>query len=116
MSVDLHKCMYSYGRHNEESPLLSPPLRPQTRLSLNCLLRVNGAVKISGIEWYNGINGYISLNCPCLAVAFDNGRAQIMKHELDGSESCRACGQHHCPCLCLKTLSHGCDEHSQVRY
>ena len=58
----------------------------QSKLVLHCLVGVTGVVKISGIEWYNGINGYVEPNCPCLAVAFDNGRAQLMRHELDNGE------------------------------
>ncbi len=47
---------------------------------------VTGVVKIAGMEWYSGVSGYVEPNCPCLAVAFDNGRAQIMRHELDNGE------------------------------
>jgi WD repeat-containing protein 35 len=59
----------------------------QTRLAIYCLLNVTGLVKLTALEWYNGANGYLEPNCPCLAVAYDNGRAQLMKHELDDSES-----------------------------
>ena len=34
---------------------------------------------------YNGSYGYVEPNCPCLAVCFDNGRTQIMRHEMDES-------------------------------
>ena len=61
-------------------------LLSQAKLSIQCLLGVTGAVNIAGIEWYDGRNGYVAANCPCLAVAFDNGRVQIMRHELDDSE------------------------------
>lgn len=54
-----------------------------SKLTLHCLYNVTGVVKIAGIEWYNGLHGYLEPNCPCLAVAFDNGRTQIMRHELD---------------------------------
>ena len=52
-----------------------------------CLVNVTGLVKLTALEWYNGANGYMEPNCPCLAVAYDNGRAQLMRHELDDSES-----------------------------
>jgi len=55
----------------------------QSRLALHCLLNVTELVKLTGLQWYNGSKGYVEPNCPCLAVAFNNGRAQIMRHELD---------------------------------
>ena len=58
----------------------------QAKLSLHCLVGVTGVVKVAGVEWYSGCYGYIEPNCPCLAIAFDNGRAQIMRHELDNGE------------------------------
>lgn len=48
---------------------------------------MTGLVKLVGLQWYNGSMGYVEPNCPCLAVAFDNGRAQIMRHELDNGEA-----------------------------
>ena len=60
----------------------------QSKLVLHCLVGVTGVVKIAGMEWYSGVSGYVEPNCPCLAVAFDNGRAQIMRHELDNGELC----------------------------
>ena len=47
---------------------------------------MTGLVKLVGLQWYNGSMGYVEPNCPCLAVAFDNGRAQIMRHELDNGK------------------------------
>lgn len=55
------------------------------KLAVHCLLGVTGLVKLAALEWYNGREGYVRPNCPCLVVAFDNGRAQIMRHELDDS-------------------------------
>ncbi|XP_015765904.1 PREDICTED: WD repeat-containing protein 35-like [Acropora digitifera] len=52
-------------------------------MTLSCLTNVTGAVKIAGIEWYDGREGFVEPNCPCLAVCFDIGRMQIMRHELD---------------------------------
>ena len=35
---------------------------------------------------YDGREGFVEPNCPCLAVCFDIGRMQIMRHELDESK------------------------------
>ncbi|KAJ3392142.1 WD repeat-containing protein 35 [Lobulomyces angularis] len=40
-------------------------------------------IKLSSIEWYNGINGYIEPKVPCLAICFENGKIQIMRDEKD---------------------------------
>lgn len=37
-------------------------------------------VRITGIEWYDGTDGHTYPNAPVLAVAFENGRIQIMRH------------------------------------
>ena len=55
-------------------------------MAVHCLANVTGLVKLAGIEWYNGEAGYVEPNCPCLAIVFDNGRAELRKHELDDSE------------------------------
>ena len=52
-------------------------------MNIHCLAGSTGVVKLASIEWYNGVNGYVESNCPSLVVAFDNGRAQLMRHELD---------------------------------
>ncbi|XP_077008272.1 WD repeat-containing protein 35 isoform X1 [Tamandua tetradactyla] len=53
------------------------------KMKLNCLVNVTGAISIAGIHWYHGTEGYVEPDCPCLAVCFDNGRCQIMRHEND---------------------------------
>nr|XP_006001165.1 PREDICTED: WD repeat-containing protein 35 isoform X1 [Latimeria chalumnae] len=53
------------------------------KMSVNCLVNVTGAVSIAGIHWYAGTEGYVETDCPCLAICFDNGRNQIMRHEND---------------------------------
>ena len=58
----------------------------QSKMTIQCLTNATGAVKIVGVAWYKGKLGYIEPNCPCLAIAYDIGRAQIMRHELDTSE------------------------------
>ncbi|XP_037007685.2 WD repeat-containing protein 35 isoform X2 [Artibeus jamaicensis] len=55
----------------------------QMKMKLNCLVNVTGAISIAGIQWYHGTEGYVEPDCPCLAICFDNGRCQIMRHEND---------------------------------
>ena len=55
------------------------------KMKLNCLVNVTGAISIAGIHWYHGTEGYVEPECPCLAICFDNGRCQIMRHENDQS-------------------------------
>jgi len=45
-----------------------------------------GVIKISGCEWYNGLNGYIDQDVPCLAVALENGKIQLMRNEKDNGK------------------------------
>ncbi|KAI0210975.1 WD repeat-containing protein 35 [Lamellibrachia satsuma] len=54
-----------------------------SRLQIFCLSNVTGAVHIASLQWYNGENGYIEPNCPCLAICFNNGRCQVMRRETD---------------------------------
>ncbi|KAK3766441.1 hypothetical protein RRG08_056115 [Elysia crispata] len=54
-----------------------------SKLKVFCLTNVTGAIKIAGLEWYNGLYGHVEANCPTLALCFDNGRCQIMKNEVD---------------------------------
>lgn len=56
------------------------------KMKLNCLVNVTGAISIAGIHWYHGTEGYVEPDCPCLAICFDNGRCQIMRHENDQSK------------------------------
>ncbi|XP_021109182.1 WD repeat-containing protein 35 isoform X5 [Heterocephalus glaber] len=53
------------------------------KMRLSCLVNVTGAISIAGIHWYHGTEGYVEPDCPCLAICFDNGRCQIMRHEND---------------------------------
>lgn len=41
-----------------------------------------------GIEWYSGSRGYTAPNCPVLAICLDNGRMQLMRHDMDDSAVC----------------------------
>jgi len=42
-----------------------------------------GEARLVGIAWYSGLAGYIEPGAPSLAIAFDNGRVQIMRDEAD---------------------------------
>ncbi|KAJ3028245.1 UNVERIFIED_CONTAM: WD repeat-containing protein 35 [Siphonaria sp. JEL0065] len=42
-------------------------------------------LKISSMDWYNGSNGYVEPRAPCLAIAFENGKIQIMRDDKDQS-------------------------------
>ncbi|XP_063298196.1 WD repeat-containing protein 35 [Pelobates fuscus] len=53
------------------------------KMVLSCLVNVTGALSIAGMDWYPGTKGYVEPDCPCLAICFDNGRCQIMRHEND---------------------------------
>ena len=58
----------------------------QSKMQVFCLTNVTGAIRIAGLEWYNGLYGYMEPNCPSLALCFDNGRCQIMRSEIDESQ------------------------------
>lgn len=48
--------------------------------------KFNNRFEIYTLVRYDGREGFVEPNCPCLAVCFDMGRMQIMRHELDESE------------------------------
>ncbi|XP_077990221.1 WD repeat-containing protein 35-like isoform X1 [Glandiceps talaboti] len=72
-----------FGMTNGETQIFDGQGNFCSKLSLHCLTNVTGAVKIAGIDWYNGSGGYVEPGCPCLAICFDNGRAQVMRNEMD---------------------------------
>jgi WD repeat-containing protein 35 len=47
---------------------------------------------IKAIEWYDGVEGYAFPDVPCLVVAFDNGRVQVMRSEEDARPVLIDCG------------------------
>lgn len=55
------------------------------RLTALHLVAVNPKDKVPciGINWYNGCNGLLEPNVPTLAIAFENGRVQISRNEID---------------------------------
>eukprot|EP00164_Ancoracysta_twista_P003121 GFYU01004159.1.p1 GENE.GFYU01004159.1~~GFYU01004159.1.p1 ORF type:complete len:1174 (+),score=402.74 GFYU01004159.1:102-3623(+) len=54
-----------------------------TKLPLFCLEDGGPGVNIVGIDWYDGSEGYTDPNAPSLALCFENGRMQLMRHESD---------------------------------
>ena len=55
-------------------------------MTIHCLDESARAAKIIGIEWYNGTD--VDSDVPTLAVAYDNGRVQIMRNQYDESMCC----------------------------
>jgi WD repeat-containing protein 35 len=41
-----------------------------------------------GIEWYDSRAGHAEPGCPVLAICLDNGRMQLMRHEMDDNAVC----------------------------
>ena len=41
------------------------------------------SARLAAIEWYNGAEGFVEQDCPCLAVCYDNGHMQLMRGEDD---------------------------------
>ncbi len=71
----------------------------QANLSIFCLANVTGAIRLSALEWYHGASSSMDTSCPCLAICFENGRVQIMKHELDAGVRV---------CVCVRACVHLC--------
>ncbi len=38
---------------------------------------------LAGMEWYDHTEGMVDRDAPCLAIAYENGRAQLMRDEND---------------------------------
>ncbi|XP_075454543.1 WD repeat-containing protein 35 isoform X2 [Ascaphus truei] len=72
-----------FGMANGEIHLYDNQGNFIVKMVLNCLVNVTGALSIAGMHWYPGTKGYVEPDCPSLAICFDNGRCQIMKHEND---------------------------------
>ncbi|XP_060089548.1 WD repeat-containing protein 35 isoform X2 [Heteronotia binoei] len=72
-----------FGMANGEIHIYDNQGNFMMKMKMNCLVNVTGAFSIAGIHWYPGTEGYVESDCPCLAICFDNGRCQIMRHEND---------------------------------
>ncbi|CAH1774582.1 unnamed protein product [Owenia fusiformis] len=75
--------MLLFGMTNAEIQIFDNGGNFIGKLQVYCLANVTGAIQLAGIQWYNGVNGYVEPGCPCLAICFDNGRCQIMRNEND---------------------------------
>ncbi|KAF6028976.1 WDR35 [Bugula neritina] len=76
--------MILFGMSNAEVHIYDSLGNFMSKLSVICLNDLDSHnVKIVGLEWYKGEHGYVEVDCPCLAVCFNNGRCQIMRHEAD---------------------------------
>jgi hypothetical protein len=53
-----------------------------------CLLSIVGPCHVVGLEWYTGTHGYTDPSCPVLAICLDNGRMQLMRHDMDDNAVC----------------------------
>ena len=53
------------------------------RLSIECLPNPNQQMKVVGLDWYNGRNGWFEERCPVLAICYRNGCLQLMRAETD---------------------------------
>eukprot|EP00775_Hariotina_reticulata_P008215 gene8215-8407_t len=58
------------------------------KVPLYCNEGYAGASKMVAIEWYDGSLGYAEPNCPVLALCLDNGRMQLMRHDMDDNAIC----------------------------
>jgi WD repeat-containing protein 35 len=47
-----------------------------------------GAYRVVAVEWYDGGRGFCEPGCPVLAVCLDNGRMQLMRHDVDDNAVC----------------------------
>ncbi|CAE7892585.1 WDR35, partial [Symbiodinium sp. KB8] len=54
-----------------------------TNLPLYAVEDTPGQVPIIGIDWYDGAEGYADEDAPTLAIAFENGRVQVMRSDVD---------------------------------
>lgn len=77
---------YLQGRDGQREMHWSLAAAHSVDLPTDC--NVSGACKLVGIEWYDGSHGYAETNCPVLALCLDNGRMQLMRHDVDDSAVC----------------------------
>lgn len=56
------------------------------RINIACHDTTFETVPIVGLDWFNGVNSSMSMQCPNLAITFENGKTQLMRNENDTSE------------------------------
>lgn len=54
-----------------------------SKLVLPCIDDTPQPVKLAGLHWYNGNEGFSDSKNPSLAICFENGRCQVMRSEMD---------------------------------
>ncbi|KAG8232917.1 hypothetical protein J437_LFUL011026 [Ladona fulva] len=47
---------------------------------------------VVSLQWYNGRYGYMEVDCPCLAILFNNGHLHLMRNESDDVPVLVECG------------------------
>lgn len=57
------------------------------KVTIMCLEKGFDPIPIVGLDWYNGINANMFTLAPNLVIAFENGKAQLMRNESDTSMS-----------------------------
>ncbi|WIA10618.1 hypothetical protein OEZ85_010800 [Tetradesmus obliquus] len=58
------------------------------KVPLYCNEGYVGPCKMVGMDWYDGSRGYPEPDCPVLALCLDNGRMQLMRHDMDDNAIC----------------------------
>ncbi|KAI3383681.1 hypothetical protein SNEBB_009265 [Seison nebaliae] len=53
------------------------------QLPINCLDDKMTKLDVVALKWYDGRRGFVSAEAPTLAIAFPNGRLQLMRHAYD---------------------------------
>lgn len=61
----------------------------QHKMNIQCLDESSRGAHLVGIEWYTGSD--TDADVPTLAVAYDNGRIQIMRNQYDESTRTESC-------------------------
>ncbi|KAF6259424.1 intraflagellar transport protein [Scenedesmus sp. NREL 46B-D3] len=58
------------------------------KVPLYCNEGYVGPCKMVGVDWYDGSRGFPEPSCPVLALCLDNGRMQLMRHDMDDNAVC----------------------------
>jgi len=74
-----------FGIANGEISIYDNLGNPIGTLILYCLENITNPYRLVSIEWYNGNHGFMEPHCPCLAICYDMGVCQMMRHEYDES-------------------------------
>lgn len=108
----IHSHLYIYTALHSSLPFFLFPTPPRThtqthnnklcvqvtRLDHFAVEEFGGNIPVAGIHWYAGDEGYVAPDTPTLAIAFENGRAQITRGELDNMPVLIDTGMDLCQC------------------